>query len=396
MHLVHPPITVAVRSPRGRVFLALLSPAVIALMLAGCTSGPYLPEGPDGGTPVPDGGSSGFDEGSPGPTPQCAAAAVRNDGCQGPSCAAVRLADAIKPVAVSVDGDQLFYIDQSDQDAQGELGRLMRVPVAGGDATVLADRQVGPTDVLAIDGQVYWVGSPFSTLFSDNRVTTVQRVPAAGGVRPTLLSQDGGWSLAADATQVYWLNEDIHSVARDATDASSRTVFTDQTNATLVAANATGVYWLGDVGERLMRGDPTTGETRELLFASDLLTLAVDGAGLAVDDTHVYWLDGDHLARLSIDGGTPQLLASGQRGPAGVGHAGLAVSSGFVYWINRSTDLSCSDGTVMKMPVTGGTPMVVAGGQASPAGLALDGDSVYWVNQGHDDGTGGAVMKTAR
>lgn len=51
-----------------------------------------------------------------------------------------------------------------------------------------------------------------------------------------------------------------------------------------------------------------------------------------------------------------------------------------VYW----TD-GCS-GTVMSVPLAGGTPTTLASGQ-TPTDIAVDGSSVYWTNNG------GTVMK---
>ena len=65
------------------------------------------------------------------------------------------------------------------------------------------------------------------------------------------------------------------------------------------------------------------------------------------------------------------MLASGQNDPAY-----LAVDNGTVYWADSSA------GTVMAVPVTGGSPTVVASGQPDPAYLTATAGVVYWVDQG--------------
>ena len=62
-------------------------------------------------------------------------------------------------------------------------------------------------------------------------------------------------------------------------------------------------------------------------------------------------------------------LASGQAEPFGI-----ALDSNFVYWTNYY------DGTVMKVPVGGGTPTAVETGQGHPEGLAVDATNVYWTS----------------
>jgi hypothetical protein len=53
-----------------------------------------------------------------------------------------------------------------------------------------------------------------------------------------------------------------------------------------------------------------------------------------------------------------------------------------VYWTNYG------DGTVVKVPLGGGAPIVLASGQDSPASIAVDATSVTWVNE-----DGGNVMR---
>lgn len=67
-------------------------------------------------------------------------------------------------------------------------------------------------------------------------------------------------------------------------------------------------------------------------------------------------------------------LATGQRSPGAI-----AIDATNVYWANAG------DGTVMKVPLAGGTPVVLASQQDSPSALAVDANNVYFANW--DSGT---------
>jgi hypothetical protein len=107
---------------------------------------------------------------------------------------------------------------------------------------------------------------------------------------------------------------------------------------------------------------------------------------IAVDATHVYWLDqiAQTIMKVPKQGGTPVALASG------VTVNSLAVDANFVYWTN-----SVSSGTVMKVAIAGGAPTPVATGQLFPAGIAVDATNLYWVNAGSPTLGAGSVMKAS-
>jgi len=95
-------------------------------------------------------------------------------------------------------------------------------------------------------------------------------------------------------------------------------------------------------------------------------------AGLAVNGTSVYWSNANDgtVMKVPISGGPLTQLASGQANPSSI-----AVDAANVYWANFNT------GTVMKVPSAGGSPVTIASGQAGPAWIAIDSMNVYWANE---------------
>ncbi len=125
--------------------------------------------------------------------------------------------------------------------------------------------------------------------------------------------------------------------------------------------------------------------------ASNVVTVAsqVDPNRIAIDGTSIYWTDGDRaVMKMPLSGGTPTMLAPEYENIP----FAIAVDRTSVYWTTLHSDGQGGDslGTVRSMPLDGGTPTTLASGQDTPTAIAVDSTSVYWVTED------GNVMKVAR
>jgi hypothetical protein len=110
---------------------------------------------------------------------------------------------------------------------------------------------------------------------------------------------------------------------------------------------------------------------------------------VAVDANNVYWADGGTngtILQLPIGGGTALTLATGQ----GV-EAFVAVDSNFVYWTTEGPPgNSQGAGSIARCAIgtnCGSSPTVLASGRTSPEGIAVDATDFYWTE------VAGAVLK---
>jgi hypothetical protein len=56
----------------------------------------------------------------------------------------------------------------------------------------------------------------------------------------------------------------------------------------------------------------------------------------------------------------------------------IAADATNIYWTNYGDVNGDGNGTVMKLPLQGGTPTVIASQQGHPYAIAVDSTSVYW------------------
>jgi hypothetical protein len=311
-----------------------------------------------------------------------------------------------------VDATSVYFINGGTAANNYVDGALMRVPTGGGKTTTVVSLQWTPSGLAIAGTNLYW-----TNYFTSN---TVMTVPISGGNPATLVSgQAGPEGIAVDATNVYWTNSTVSGTVMKMPlgGGTPITLASGLDFPGSIAVDATNVYWTNqgtsgraDGYARLMTV-PIKGGTPTTLASADRMA----SGGIAVDATGVYWAysiyysdnaapggtstpDGGTagcagtVLKVPVGGGTPITLASGQFCSGGQ----VAVDATAVYWMNGGLQANgYTDGSVMALPLAGGTPIAVAAMQKTNSGLAIDATSVYWTIGGTADGDG-AVLKAPK
>jgi hypothetical protein len=169
----------------------------------------------------------------------------------------------------------------------------------------------------------------------------------------------------------------------------------------LPVVDATNLYSGSDSNFAEVFSIPKAGGTANLFagtYASSPATYA--SRSMASDGTYVYWVPGgtydNTMQRALGAGGPPETIVS--PGPTDAGAfqylgfttSNLVIAGGYIYWMEFGTGYLPY--VLWRVPLTGGTPVVVTSGSAIYQGLVSDGTSLYWF-----EGTNGvySIKKTS-
>ena len=105
--------------------------------------------------------------------------------------------------------------------------------------------------------------------------------------------------------------------------------------------------------------------------------------GVVVDGANAFWANhnGSTIMKVALSGGAPVPVVSGVATPLL-----SVVDATHVYWTNYE------NGSVFKASLLGGAPELIASGQYLPAGMLVDAASLYWVTA-DKSGMPGTVMR---
>jgi len=278
------------------------------------------------------------------------------------------------PISLAVDPVNVYWTAGTGSD-----GRVMAVPIAGGNVITLASGQVGAMGIAASGGSVYWTNDVSSGPTANGFVMS-----AKGGALATIASaQWGPWGIAASGTNVFWTDTNGGTVMRGGTGSAPVTLASGQMEPTAIAVYQGAVYWevSGDTGANgaIMRLQGGVVQTVASVPSADPSVLY---GTIAAGSTGVYWTEdfpahaggGGAVVFAPPSGGVKTLATE----PTGA--YGIAVDTQNVYWTTPTA--------LVKMPLTGGCATTLATTPASYQALsvAVDSTSVYWT-------TAGSVMK---
>lgn len=228
---------------------------------------------------------------------------------------------------------------------------------------------------IAVDGENVYV----------TRLDTIVSIPVLGNKLTTVVSTPSApQALTLDATHLYFtIANSARRALKTPTDAGSMQLFSvGQTLGAGVAVDDTNVYW---AASGAISFAPLAAKS-----GTPLATAQNSPFALALDDTNVYFTDfgGGRVGAAAGDGavmsvpkagGTATALSTSRPGPYDI-----AVNAHGVFWIEvGATD---ADGAVMKTSPAGGDPVTLASSQNLLGGLAVDEDNVYFT-------AGGSVWK---
>lgn len=226
------------------------------------------------------------------------------------------------PSSVAVDDSDVYFTSQIDRTSS-----LARQDKNGGKPTIVASSTVAALGCVVVDeSHIYWVGGG-----------AIMRAPKSGGPPASVAGgQKGADCVAVDDKNVYWSSggsenakfADGAIVVSTKSGANVRVLVKGAEHAANVHVDDKNVYW--QAGDKVMKS-PKSNERNG--GATMLAQAPGPVADIALDDASVYFAFSTGVGRVPKEGGTAEVLTTGQANPTSIG-----VDSASVYFTTKGTE----------------------------------------------------------
>jgi streptogramin lyase len=259
-------------------------------------------------------------------------------------------------LALAVGGGALYVANLATA-ANG--GQIIRVTLPS--TTDRLPNRESPFEIAADADSIYWTERGSGGV--------IRATLALGNPTSIAVGQTQPYGIALDDQYVYWTNEGTNDVLRVPKAGGARTQIAGaQATPHGIVVDSSLVYWANQ-SDGTIKATPPGGGAINLVAGS--LTMP---EMLAIYQNDVYATTATTVAK--VTGQARRIIATDQKSPVG-----LAFDNGFVYWTNRGTAPGYTDGSVMRMSLSSGSPEVLARSNrwaTSPWSIVVDSQYVYW------------------
>jgi hypothetical protein len=267
-------------------------------------------------------------------------------------------------------------------------GGVWKVPLNGGNATLLAGQQDRPHSMASDGTNLY-----FANFGTGGTTGSIQRIAINGGTpapTPIAINQASPLDVAVDATDVYWTNSGDGSVWKsDKTIPNPVNVVpaSGVNHARFLRLDATDVFYTDGAGNTVFRVAKSGGAPVAMSAIPAASHLAIDSATAYVGSGGSGSLAILSVALSATNGASQQIMTN-------LESLGGIETDGTNVWYALPSNVypfQANTGEIHRMTVAGQGDVTLVSKQNNPGCIALDATSVYWISQGN-----GMVSKTGK